>query len=78
MGTKDDLHELANGAIGVRDELSVRTTLEDDTTPNICKLVEMFEVGNTVGNEDSSFGSKETLGTDDVVCGGWYQTLKFG
>ena len=27
----------------------------------------MFEIGDAVGNEDSRFSGKETLGTDDVV-----------
>lgn len=64
---RDDLHELANRAIRVRDQLSIRSTLEDDTTSNVCELIKTFEICDAVGNENSSFCGKETLGADDVV-----------
>ena len=35
----------------------------------------MFEIRNAVGNQDSSFGGKEALGTDDVVLGHGCQTV---
>ena len=67
MGKEGNLHEVPDSTFRVRDKLLIWSRLEDDTTPNICELIKVLQKRNAIGDEDSSFRGKQTLGANDVV-----------
>lgn len=61
------VHKLRNLSVWVRHQRLVCPALQDDTTANICKRVELLDKRDAVGDQNAGFGSKQTVGSNDVV-----------